>query len=254
MFRPLIASLALAAAALLPAGPALATPVSDLTLAYTVNTAGNLPAITNIVTFNKFADGGGGAWWSSEVPGNTASHTITDPFTKRSDNAPLNALMLGLVQDLPGDGTPGQKHIVMMMSDTAASAATGIAWGTLFRNTLEDELIAALELMTSGQDWPVIQPGIDIVDAFVDGDAASGILGAFSQPVSAWFDLGLPAAGTTVYSNFKVMAFSDGQLLGHGIASVSASAVTAVPEPGSWTLACTGLLLAGALSRRRRTD
>ncbi len=252
MFRSWIASLALAGAGLLPASAALAEPVSELTLAYTVNTAGNLPAITNIVTFNKFADGGGGAWWASEVPGYTSSHTITDPFTKRSDNAPLNALMLGLVQGLPGDGTSGQKHLVMMMSEAAASAASGIAWGTLYRNTLEDQLIAALELMTSGQDWPVIQPGIDAVDAFVDGDAANGIVDALAQPVSAWFDLGLPAAGSTVYSNFSVMAFSDGQLLGDGIASVSAVAVAAVPEPGSWALACTGLLLAGTLSRRRR--
>lgn len=250
MFRPLLAGLVLATASLLATTTTHAAAVADLRLAYTVNTAGDLPAITQIVTFNHFADGGGGAWWAAEVPGHTGSHTITDPFPKDSANAPLDALLIGLVQGLPGDGTPDQKHIVLMMSDAAAAAAQHIAWGTLFTQTLEDQLIAALELMTSGQDFPVIQPGIDAVDAFVNGDAVNGILGPGGMPISAWFGLGTPAPGTTVTSSFTVVAFSDGQIVGEGLASVSAANV--VPEPASGTLVAGGLLMTAVLSRRRR--
>lgn len=240
-----LASTLLAAAALCLHPAARADDPQDIQLSYTVQMNASLPEIADIVTFNNYVNGGG-AWWAASVPADTTSYTITDPFLKSSANAPTQALMIGLVQDLPGDA-PGQEHIVLMMDSAAAAAANHLAWGTLFRNTLEDQLIADLKLATSGQDWPVIQPGLDGLYAFVNGDAVDGILVPPGQPLSAWFSLGSVAPGSTTTTGFTVMAFSDGQVLGTGTASV----VSTVPEPATWAFMLAGLAACGTLVRRR---
>jgi hypothetical protein len=242
------AAAALALADMCASSAARADDPLDIQLTYDVHLSQALPAISDIVTFNSYADGGG-AWWSSAVPAGTLDYTITDPFLKSSANAPTGAFMVGLVQDLAGDA-PGQKHIVLMMDSAAAQAANHIAWGTLFRNTLEDQLIAELELATSGQDWPVIQPALDALGAFANGDAMNGILVPPGQPISAWFALAAVSPGTTTTSGFTVMAFSDGQILGEGSASVI-SVPSPVPEPGSWALMLAGLAVGLHLVKRR---
>lgn len=246
----LLATWTLALATLLGSAPLRAqNEPLDIQLSYavTLNNAG--PAITNIMTFNRY-DNGGGAWWATEVPAGVTAHTITDPFLKSSSNKPLEALLLGLVQDLPNDA-PGQQHVVVMMSDAAAAAAQGVAWGTLFRDTQEEDVIAAIELSTSGQDVALIQPGLDTLNVFTEGDARFGILDGLAQPLSTWFSFGAVQAGATSFSNFSVLAFSDGQLLGHGSAALQA--LTPVPEPGSASQGLAGLALLGLLLRRRRT-
>jgi hypothetical protein len=139
---------------------------------------------------------------------------------------------MGIVQDFPGDAS-GQKHVVLFMSDDAANLSNNIAWGTLFQNTLEDALIADIELATSGQDWPIIQPGLDAVSAFTNGDAMN--LGSESVPVSAWF-----ATGGT----FSVATWSDGTIIGSGF-----SEITPVPEPATMSLLSIGVL---SLIRRKK--
>jgi len=218
----------LACTSLLAAPAARADDPQDIQLSYTVQLDRPGPAITRLMTFNNYANGGG-VWWAAEVPAGETQWTITDPFLKSSANAPLSALLLGLVQDLPGDAA-GQQHVVLMMDSAAAAAATNVAWGTLFRNTSEAQLIAAIELATSGQDGPLIDPAFDILSAFVDGDATSGILVPPGQALSAWFTLGTVVPGSTTFSGFTVMAFSDGQVLGSGQALVTGLAL-AVPEP-----------------------
>lgn len=248
LIRRWLNAAALACSALLATPTVHAGPVGDLSLAYTVNLSAPLPAITNIITFNTYLNGGGGASWASEVPAEALTHTLVDVFPKDSANPPVDALLMGLVRGLPGDADPEQLHVVMLMSNPAAALASGQAFSTLFANTVEADLIAAIQLATSGLPIDDILPGLDFVDAFVNGDARSGIVDGEGNAVSAWIDLGLPAPGTTVTSDFSVLAFSSGQLLGTGVASVTA-AVTPVPEPGSVALALLGLAL--LLSRQR---
>lgn len=163
-------------------------------------------------------------------PGDTV---LYNPFPKSDPTT--GALLLGITHDLPGDA-PGQKHAVLFMDDYAASLAEHIAWGTLFRNTLEEGLISDIELATSGQDWPIIQPGLDGVSNFVNGDAKTGILQPDGTPQSTLF------APT---GSFTVMSFSDGTVLGHGVASE----IQTTPEPASMAFLGFGAL---ALIRRRK--
>jgi hypothetical protein len=62
--------------------------------------------------------------------------------------------------------------------------------------------------VTSGQSFSFIQPGLDAVNAFADGNAKNGIL---TPPggilTSAWFVTG---------DTFKVMTWSDGTIIGSG--------------------------------------
>lgn len=191
--------------------------------------------VTNIMMFEE-GEGFGSSTWAFSMDGQGTS-TITNPFP--ANDIVQQSLLIGIVEDLISDPSAvpsavSQKHIVLFMDDNAAALSNHIAWGTLFPSTLEEQLIADLELATSGQDWPIIQPGLDGVDAFVYGDARTGILAPGGIPTSAWF-----ATGGT----FTVMLWSDGTVVGSGT-----SAITQVPEPMSMIL-----MGVGALILRRRT-
>jgi hypothetical protein len=194
--------------------------------------------VTNIMLLEE-GEGFGSSAWAFSMDGQGTS-TLTNPFP--TTNIVQRSLLIGIVADLVTDpaAVPSavgvdQKHIVLFMDDNAAALSNHIAWGTLFRNTLEEQLIADLELATSGQDWPIIQPGLDGVDAFTQGDAKTGILAPGGIPTSAWF-----ATGGT----FTVMSWSDGTVVGSGT-----SQMTQVPEPASLALC---LVAAAFLQRRRR--
>lgn len=247
MFHKTTTLTATAFVALLPFGAAHAVSEPlDIQLSYTVNTAGNLPAITNIITFNTYANTAIGSWFAAMVPANSLSYTIVDPFLKSSANAPRDGLMLGLVKGLPGDAGDGEDHVVVMMSNEAASAAKGIAWGTLFRTTLEASIIQALHTNTSGRPWEEIQPDIDKLYSFAQGEARTGILGTLEEPIDAWFTLPGVGPNQVATAGFTVMAFSNGQILGDGVLTVSA-----VPEPGPAAMLAVGLAALGWLARRR---
>ncbi|MBN9501526.1 MAG: hypothetical protein BGO01_04495 [Armatimonadetes bacterium 55-13] len=185
--------------------------------------------VTNIMMGEK-TEGGGSLTWAFEASGNGTT-TLNNPFP--SPEPKTSALLIGIVQDLPGD-PEGQKHVVLMMDNNAASLVNHIAWGTVFPTTLEEQLISDLELATSGQDWEIIQPGLDGVSTFLDGEAMN-ILGPGGFTDSAWFDLN---------DSFTVMAFSDGQVIGSG-----QSHLAAVPEPTSCAAIGIGLI---AMVRRRK--
>jgi hypothetical protein len=194
----------------------------------------NLPdqvSVTSIMMWEQYPGYDAATWAFNAGPG--GSNTLVNPFVV--NELPIRSLLIGIAQDLPGD-PQGQKHIVLMMDNHAASLANHIAWGTLFRNTLEDQLIANLELATSGQDWDTVLPGVNAVGDFAFGDAKTGILDNLAQPNSAWFNFG---------GSFTVMTFSDGEIIGTG----ESYGTEAVPEPAS--MAAFGLGLA-ALARRRR--
>ncbi|CAN5268116.1 hypothetical protein BH11PSE9_BH11PSE9_09930 [soil metagenome] len=231
---------------------AVAAEPQDIHLSYTVDTA---YAVSNIITFNQYADGGTGSWWPSSV--GQGVNTIADPFAKSSANAPLSALILGLASDLPGDAA-GQTHVVLMMDSAAAAASNRIAWGTLFRNTDEDQLAAQIKFVTgttrdadgtgNAAQWDA---SMDALYTFTGGDAKSGILVPPGEAASAWFAFGNVVPGTTTTSDFTVMAFSDGQQIGTGLASVATSAMP-IPEPQTYALMLAGLLVIAQTARRRR--
>ncbi len=145
------------------------------------------------------------------------------------------SLIIALTHDLPGDA-PGQQHIVLGMDPHAASLAENIAWGTLFRNTLEDTLIAAMQNYIN-PDPTIVQDALNKIVNYAFTDATTGILDGLAQPNTAFFD---PNAGV-----FTIESWSDGTILGTGTVTA-----IAVPEPvglGVLSLGCVALL------RRRRT-
>lgn len=222
---PLIAAVALAVAP--GAAHAVAVELQYLS-SYNVMIDPEWSAVTNIVMFED----GGTTWAFEAYPGEVS--VLNNPFPKNVPNE--RSLLIGITQDLPGDAE-GQKHVVLLMDDTAASLAESIAWGTLFPNTLEDSLIAAIELATSGGDWEALQPAFDELSEFVSGDAETGILDGLAQPHSAWFTMG---------DNFSVLTWSDGTRIGWGT-----STLTPVPEPTTSALLLSGMLALGAVARRR---
>jgi hypothetical protein len=222
------ASLFLALAGCLAGG--LQSANAGAILSYEVTLEAGYPDVTNIIMLNQYPNDGMGATWAFTALGNDVSPNttlLTDPFPKNP--VPLTGLLLGIIKGLPTDGNPEQKHVVLMMNNDAADLSQHIAWGTLFRNTLEEQLIADIELMTSGQDFPIIQPGIDGVFAFAYGDAQNGILAPGGIPVSAFFTLG---------SSFTIMSWSDGTKIGYGQSFVD---FRVIPEPSSLSLIILGL-------------
>lgn len=154
------------------------------------------------------------------------ANTLTAPAT--------TALIIAETNELPGDA-PGQKHILLGISSDAASYAQNIAWGTLFRNTLEEDVISGLDNYVDPNPTTASNALQTLVD-FAQGDAKTGILDNLAQPHSAWFTPG---------TNFTLMTWSDGKIVGSGVSTQQAT-----PEPATLTVFGLGAL---AVLRRRRT-
>lgn len=247
----MLASAALALAPLLAVPAAHASTVDcqspqDIHLSYQVNHSLG-QSITDIITFNNYAVcQGTGSWWPSSVGGDGG--LVTDPFAKSSSNRPTQALMLGLTQNLPGDAE-GQMHVVMMVDSAAAAAAQNIAWGTTFLSTLEEDVIADL-VLTMRTDRSTLADGSAEAIAW---DQALTDLYTFATGDAAgmFFDMPGVVPGSTTSSNFTVMAWSDGRIVGDGTAFLSTDLAATVPEPGSLALMLLPLALLAAQRRRR---
>jgi len=206
---------------------------TQYTTSYTFTLSPGFNDVTNIIMFEN-GDSYGGTTWRFDVydrGGSGCTSTLTNPFT--SPALITSALLLGITQDLPNDA-PEQQHVVIFGNQTFAGAANGVDWRALFPNTDEDQLIADIQLATSGQDFATIQPGFDGISAFVNGDGSNyGNTGN-----SIYFNVGDP---------ISVVAFSNGQIIGTGTSSSDPVA----PEPGSLAMAA-GVGFAAALVIRRR--
>ncbi len=211
---------------------------------YDVTLAAGFPDVTNIILLER-SDSGSSSTWAFTALGDPFQPNetlINNPFSH--DQPPAEALLIGLATGLPGDGSDPQQHVVLMMNDNAAALANHISWQTLFRNTLEQEVIDDILLGTSGQDFPIVLPGIGRVNDFAYGDGDTGILGPAGIPQSIWFTEG---------SSFTVMAFSDGTVLGTGVSSSDfVPDPTATPEPSTAIAGLIGLGIGCFYLKRRR--
>lgn len=159
--------------------------------------------VTNILMYEGGLSFGRTTW--AFTAGGSGETVLDNPFP--STEPILSSVLIGIVRDLPNDA-PGQRHVVLMMDPLAAQYANHIAWGTLFRHTIEENIMDAIELATSGQDWPIVIPALEEIAQFLHGDGTDGILDPLAQPHSVWFDTG---------TSFVVMAWTDGQIIGEGV-------------------------------------
>lgn len=175
--------------------------------------------VTNILMLEEGAGYSAKTWAFEALSGTTV---LDDSYAHPTEI--VSSLLAGVMDN------GGQKHIVLFVSDAAAASWAGVAWEDLFPNTVEDDLIAAIELATSGQGFPEILPALAAMDQFANGDARSR---------EAWF-------GTK--GSFSVLAFSNGQKLGTGTSTVTH--IPDAPEPAGAGLAGLGLTAVALLRRR----
>lgn len=181
--------------------------------------------------------GWGSSTWTFGRESSPVNLTFTtdwfDPFA--AEPVVVESLFIGIATDMPSD-PPGQKHIVFFMDSGAASNIDSIAWGTIFTNTLEAQLIDAFERATVDFDddeaW-------DFLEDFTNVKAREAKVGAGGLPGSIWFG---PNQG------FSIVAFSDAKIIGEGTNEFTTEFVP-VPEPASMTALALGAL---ALLRRRK--
>jgi hypothetical protein len=205
----------------------------DISLGYSVSTSIGQP-IENIISWNNYECNAGGSGTYTIAAG---GETFPDLFLKSSSNKPINGLMIGTTHDLEGDAE-GQEHLVFITNTAWASAAANIAFGTLFPSTLEENLIAALHVWATTSDQDAFTAASNTISSFVFGELST-----------AFFTLGAVIPGTTTTTDFSVIAFSDGKVIGGGIASLT----TALPDNPAPVPAPVLLVLAGltALGLRR---
>jgi len=178
---------------------------------------------------------------------------LENPFWK-DPSAPVTfALLMGIVQDLPGDA-PGQKHLVFGVDPAVSAALNGLAWAALFPELLEEEVIANLELATSGglgwgAAFDTLAPGLFAIDSFARDLRVNGYAGSTEPSVIyPWFAMPSPDASAT---SFDLVAFSTGQIVGSGTAlQTTLSFGTPVPEPATTLLVAMAGLLGLAFRRR----
>lgn len=185
-------------------------------------------AISDIVRFNVDNGSSGGIGWGGTPPNgwSAAAGYNGNALGYGSPNGVNNWFFMGLTTGLPGDA-PGQQHAVLFTNTAFATSAVSIAWGTLFPHTNETTIITDLQTMdnTALNDLGSF--------AYGSGDAVTGPNG----PVSF-----------TPGSNFSIIAFSGGQIIGQGT-SVETSP-SSVPIPGALMLLGPGLVGLAAIRRR----
>lgn len=221
---------AVLATALLPVPTAVAQPV---TVRYELTTT--VGEIADILLYTRYlhpTQGPFDDFWTFSVPAGGGS--ITDPRTHDLSLDPRAALLLGVLE--VGGGAPA-RGVVMM---DAAVADAIVANGSDFADTF------GIWSGTTGSFVGELQSAASLT--YPTRNAATDALNQFASENArrSWFELAVAKLGTTTVSNFKLVAFSTGEIVGEGSAFV-----TAVPEPGTWALMLAGIGLVSLRARRR---
>jgi hypothetical protein len=235
----LLAGLAALAGGLLAAAPASAAvsvcgPVAPYKIGYTVESL-NFD-VRDIVMFQGQPGCYSGSTNSFSV--SAGGGVLVDPFTKTNpiDVTFLLGVATDIVLDEFGDPTASGNHLVIFGNDNWASGATSIAFGTLFPEVLEANIINALGVLSLGR--PVEDPLVQ---------------GAFNSLFNFYeYQFTAPGGGIgfAAGDSFSIIGFTDGKFIGRGQSFVT-PITAAIPEPASWAMLIAGFGLVGAVARRR---
>lgn len=174
-------------------------------------------SISRGMVYNTYPNGGAGATWAFGAP--SGASVWTDPFPK---NTAVNvASLIGLSGYDESGSTPTATGLYLGLNNSDGELALGHTFEEVFSDTTytEQEMIDAVLLATSGQDWPIIQPGLDKVFDF---------MGHYQSRLSAY------------NTHSMIVGFSDGRMAG---------TLYTVPEPTSFLAVGLGI---GALALRRK--
>lgn len=214
---------------------------------YNYTISGPSYPITDICTAELFQNGDLGIRWAdpslntiSVAQGGTVSWSDNFDAYNPADGVTTNSLVLGVTHDLPGDA-PGQLHMVLGVSNLFGTYTQGIAWGSIFRTTDEDALIAAVQGAATG-NFGTDFSNLNAIANFFRGDAMVNL--PFPSNVNATFNP--DPSGNLSGTSFTLEAWSGGQTIGYGGVTVTAQAV---PEPAQFVLLGLGAL---ALMFRRK--
>lgn len=224
---------------------------ADFFTHYTIDLTNSPVSVNGII---KYEDGGS-SWPNSLAAGEVGQidQVFGTPIPRRS------GFMIGLGYEGVTDPIyftdqipEATRHVVLMLSNSAATAFNGVSWSKLFPGYDEATLALALEKYGIIGD---LDPEGGTDTAWAD---ATALVDSFAETLKegvsldgttyfSWFDI--PQVGQNP-TGFTVMEFSDGTQIGTGQAFQDTGAA-AVPEPSSFALLFSALGVVAIKLRRK---
>jgi hypothetical protein len=183
--------------------------------------------------------GPGSLWGSSGLGFEAAANSTTSLSDLTKPVPPTGELLLGLVTDPSVGDEPGQTHAVVFMNSATASAVANIAFGTVFPNTNETQLISDIEAQTAANNGSAVNDLFNFVGGDADhipsGTSPTGSITSWITPNA----VAVPATGS-------IMEWSNGTQIG----TFTATNAAVTPTPASFL--CFGVGIVGFFFRKRK--